>query len=1081
MPIAHLINPRSSVPFWALPHLLEHQAKRIPNAPAILAPGRAALSYGALYQHIDKIGRRLRAMGISRRDRIAVALPNGPEMAVAILCVAASAVCAPLNPAYGAEEFDRYFADLRPRTLVTQAGLDSPARHVAVARGVRVLELSTGSDAEAGLFTLMGDQGGTPSDDPVSPSDVALLFLTSGTTSRPKIVPLTHANICASAYSTRMALALKETDRCLNVMPLFHGHGLLGIVVASLQAGASVVCTPGCDVNSFFDWLTEFRPTWYSAVPAMHQAILARAWHHRQRTADCRLRFIRSASARLPPQILADLEITFETSVIDCYAMMETASAPVACNPLPPRQRKPGSVGLPVGLDVAIMDEGGVLLRDGEPGQVVVRGASVMLGYDGDSMASETAFAGDWLKTGDEGFFDDDGYLFLVGRSREIINRGGEKIAPQEVDEALLEHPAVAEAATFAVPHRTLGEDVASAVVLRPNATATPNDIRRFVVGRVADFKVPREVLIVSELPKGPTGKVQRIGLAEELGLASRIDLPPTFVAPRTSLERLLAECWAEVLQLERVSIHDDFFALGGDSLSVAHVLARLYEITHVEIEVSRFFDTPTVAALADHLKKLIPGGQARPPSSSIVRVPREDEVPASIAQERLWKLQRVLPGIPIFNILYALRLTSAFDIAVLERSLNEIVRRHEILRTTFNIVDGRHVQVIARELPVQLRFDDLHRLPVFKKNKAAHQFIQEELLHCFDLARGPLFRARLVRLAEQEHLLLITMHQSIGDGWSRGVLGSELAAIYDAFSAGEASPLAPLSIQYADFAYWQRHWESHPEIVAQLGYWRQQLCDPLPIIELATGRPRRTIDHLLTAQRAVTVPASLSEAAKRFSHREGGTLFMALIAALKALLHRYLDQEDVRVATLVANRNRPGTEELIGPLSNMVILRTDLGGNPSSREVMRRVRATTLAAFANQDLPFEVLAETLERERGLKPARIAQVMIQLQNATLRPIASFGRALAFEEANPSMLVPLVTTTTFDFALMLHESTDGLLGSCIYKPHLFDAFTIDRLVRDFQSVLEQMVMQPERPISAIRVPPNEQPSNAPLRV
>ena len=245
MPTEHSTDPRPSVPFSCLPHLLEHQAKRIPDAPAILAPGRAPLTYGRLYQHVDKMGRALRAMGIGRRDRVAVVLPNGPEMAVAILAVAASAACAPLNPAYGAEELDRYFADLRPRALITQAGIDSPARRVALSRGVRVIELSTAFDAEAGLFTLTGDQGGAPSDEPVSPGDVALLLLTSGTTSRPKIVPLTHANICASAYALGAALALRETDRCLNVLPLFHGHGLIATVMASLAAGASVVCTPG--------------------------------------------------------------------------------------------------------------------------------------------------------------------------------------------------------------------------------------------------------------------------------------------------------------------------------------------------------------------------------------------------------------------------------------------------------------------------------------------------------------------------------------------------------------------------------------------------------------------------------------------------------------------------------------------------------------------------------------------------------------------------------------------------------------------------------------------------------------------
>jgi hypothetical protein len=353
------------------------------------------------------------------------------------------------------------------------------------------------------------------------------------------------------------------------------------------------------------------------------------------------------------------------------------------------------------------------------------------------------------------------------------------------------------------------------------------------------------------------------------------------------------------------------------------------------------------------------------------------------------------------------------------------------------------------------------------KKEIIAHGLVQQEALHSFDLAKGPLVRSCLVRLAEQEHLLLVSMHQVICDGWSLGVFVNELAALYDTLSVGEPSPLAPLPLQYADFAHWQRHWQSNPDIAAQLAYWREQLSDPLPVMQLTRSGPRRTIDDLRTARRAWTLPASLAEAAKRFSHQEGGTLFMALVAALNTLLHRYLGQDDVRVATNIANRNRPGTEALIGPLVNTVILRTNLGGDPSPREVMRRVRATALGAFAHQDVPFEELLQTLERERRRKPLGLTSVMILLQNV-FRPMRSSGHKLSFDEANPNMLVPLVTITSFDVILMLRESSHGLVGTCVYKPHLFRARTIDRLLRNFQEVLDGMTMQPERPISAIRV-------------
>jgi acyl-CoA synthetase (AMP-forming)/AMP-acid ligase II len=1055
------------VPYSSLPHLLEHQAEHIPAAPAILAPGRATLTYGLLYEQIDSIGRALRTMGVGRRDRVAVVLPNGPEMAVAILAIEAWAVCAPINPACSLEELEKSFADLQARALITQAGLDSPARLVARSQGIRELELTIDFDKAAGLFTLCGDPEHAVPEEPVSSSDVALLLPTSGTTSRPKIVPLTHGNICRSAHSHGVALALSTTDRCLNVLPLFHGHGLNATLLASLASGASVVCTPGCEVDRFFGWLSEFQPTWYSAVPAMHQAILSQAAHNRERISECRLRFLRSSSAPLPSRIFRELEQTFETPVIEWYGMTETASAPIACNPLPPRQRKAGSVGVPAGLDVAIIDETGTFLSWGRTGQIVVRGASVMLGYDRNPMASRTAFSGDWFKTGDLGFFDNEGCLFLTSRIQEIINRGGEKIAPREIDEVLVEHPAVAESVTFAVPHRTLGEDVGSAVVLRPDARATPKDIRQFVIGRVADFKVPRQVLIVDELPKGATGKVQRLGLAAKLGLAHSGANAPIYVAPRTPLEQVLAEHWAEILRTQRVGVHDDFFALGGDSLLVTDVLAHVYTTTHLDVEAARFFEAPTVAELAHHLETLRQAGQTTQPASVIVRVPRDIAVPVSIPQERLWKQHKALRDIPLFNVLYPLRLPSEIDAGVLERSVNELVQRHEILRTTFTTLEHRCVQVIAPQLTVHLTCDDLSEMPDSEKEAVGYRLIQEEALHSFDIERGPLFRTRLARLADREHLLLITMHQIICDGWSLGVLIGELIALYDAFSAGEMSPLAPLSVQYADFAHWQRRWRSHPEIRDQLDYWREQLRDPLPVIRLSARRPRSIIDEFRTTRRQLALPTSLSEAIKQFSHDNGGTLFMALVTALQILFHRYLGEADCRVATLVANRNRPGTAELIGPLVNTVILRTDLGGDPSAREVMRRVRTTTLAAFAHQDLRFEELGETLERERAINPAALAQVMVTLQNATARAGSRFTPI--FEEADSSILMPLTTMTTFDIILMLYESAHGLRGSCVYKPHLFDADTIGRLLQDFQSVLEQMVARPERPISVIRVP------------
>jgi acyl-CoA synthetase (AMP-forming)/AMP-acid ligase II len=991
--------------------------------------------------------------------------------------VAASAVAVPLNPAYEAFELDRYFAALRPRALITTPGFAVAARQVALARGIAVLDLQAGM-AEAGLFTLVGgtgvgetgvgeagagEAGKTGAGATVTPEDVMLLLLTSGTTAEAKIVPLTHGNIATSAASSGAALALRESDRCLNVLPLFHGHGLIATVLTSLAAGAGVVATPGCDVTRFFSWLDEFQPSWYSAVPTMHQAILAEARRRGARPAS-RLRFVRSASASLPAGVFAELERVFGAPVIEFYGMTETASAPVACNPLPPGRRKPGSVGLPVDLDMAITDSRGIVLPRGQTGMVTVRGKSVMAGYDGDPVTSRVAFAGDWFRTRDLGYVDADGYLFLTGRREEMINRGGEKIAPRQVDEALLEHPAVAEAVTFAVPHPTLGEDVGAAVVLRPAATALPQEIRQFVMGRLAGFKVPRHVVVVEALPRGATGKVQRGELATLLGLTDAAGGAAGFVAARTLLEKVLAERWAEILKLERIGIDDDFFAAGGDSLQVAHVLSHLHEITRLEIAVARFFAAPTIRATAAYLEPLIRAGQAAMPAAPIGPAPRETAMPASIVQEQLWRLQRALRGAPFLNVFCPLRLSAVVDRAILQQSLAALVGRHEILRTGFADAAGRCVQLIAPDVDVTLAFDDLASLPEPDREAVGERLIREAALHRFDLAQAPLLRARLLRLAEDEHLLLLTLHGIIADAWSVGLLVDELFALYDAFAAAAPSPLAPPPLHYADVAHWQRGWRSRPEIAAQLDYWREQLRGLPPAGPAAP--PPEPVDRFRTERRAVALPASLTEAARRFALGEGGTLYMALVAALNIVLGRRLGQDEVSVMTLVANRHRPGTDRLLGPLANTVILRTDLAGDPTAREVVRRVRATTLAAFAHQDIPFEAVIDALAREGGLEPNALPRVMIGLHNAALRPAT--GRRLRVAEASPSLGGSLVTATTFDINLMLREGGPGITGSCIYKPYRWEAEAVDDLVRDFRELLQDMVAAPDRPLSALGV-------------
>jgi acyl-CoA synthetase (AMP-forming)/AMP-acid ligase II/serine acetyltransferase/acyl carrier protein len=628
--------------------LLRCHAHVMSERVALMAPGRRPLTYGCLLGHVERTVEALRASGLDRNDRVAVVLPNGPEMAVAFVAVAAGTTCAPLNPAYRSGEFDFSLADLNANALVIWSGMDSPARDIARRRGIPVIELTPEVEAPAGAFRLVSRVQGPPAQGGFAqPEDTALVLHTSGTTARPKIVPLTQANICSSGHHISVTLGLKQTDRCLNVMPLFHIHGLIGAVVASLTAGASVVCTPGFDADLFFEWMDTLHATWYTAVPTIHQAVLARASANREIIARRPLRFIRSSSAALPQRVLTELEDTFGTTVIESYGMTE-ASHQMTSNPLAPAPRKPGSVGIAAGPDVAIMGEVGNLLPMGEVGEVVIRGPNVTRGYENNAAANQGGFTRGWFRTGDQGHFDHDGYLYLTGRLKEIINRGGEKVAPKEVDEILSQHPAVAQAIAFAVPHPTLGEDVAAAIVLKANASVAESDIVEFCAERLADFKVPKQLLIVDEIPEGPTGKLQRIGLADKLADQLASKLRANFVAAEASIEKQLADIWKDILKLDHVGVRDSFYALGGDSLAMAVMLGEVEDRFRKPISVERFLNSPTIKTITQLLQQK---ESLTSQSSAATTTPRDpkpfrDLVLAGLKNRLLQLLALYVPGL---------------------------------------------------------------------------------------------------------------------------------------------------------------------------------------------------------------------------------------------------------------------------------------------------------------------------------------------------------------------------------------------------------------------------------------------------
>jgi oxalate---CoA ligase len=567
---------------------------------AIAIPESAAITFADLVAESEICALALDDLGVRRNNRVGILLPNSPATITTFIGVTSRATAAPLNPAYGAAEFEFYLSDLNVKALMIDSTLDSVARRVAKDLGIPVLDIAPVPTGSAGVCGVPSKRPGVVlGKDAVQIDDVALVLHTSGTTSKPKIVPLTHANILSSTENIIHTLNLSSADRCLTIMPLFHIHGIM-VTLSALLAGGQV-CAVGFDPQKFFAIVADFKPTWYSAVPTMHQAILRVAASYSGAVDRCGLRFIRSSSASLPVGVKAELEKVFNTPVIEAYGMTEAAHQ-MASNPLPPKEQKPGSVGLPAGPQIAIMDDRGKILSVEETGEIVIRGLNVFQGYENNQRASAEAFSAGWFRTGDQGYFDAGGYLFLTGRLKDIINRGGEKISPAELDEVLLSHPAIEQAITFPVPHPTLGEDVAAAVIARQGVAVSEKEVRDYVGARISGFKVPQRVLIVTEIPKGSTGKIQRRGVAKKLGLldpsATELKADSTVAALAGILESQLVQLWEELLGVRHIGIHDNFFELGGDSLLAVQMMLRFERLVGKRVPLATLFSGPTVSQL---------------------------------------------------------------------------------------------------------------------------------------------------------------------------------------------------------------------------------------------------------------------------------------------------------------------------------------------------------------------------------------------------------------------------------------------------------------------------------------------------
>ena len=802
-------------------HILEALAGSQPAAPAIHVPGRTTLTFADLGEQIRSVRERLRGWGIVPGDVIAGAIPTRPEMAVACATIPASAAFVPLSQALTVEVYSELLIRLRPKAAIVPADARHPMRLAAERCGVAEITLAGDLSRPAGMFTLDLVRDGESLRVPATVgADVAYVSCTSGTTGRAKLVPITHRRSVWFANAIGDWSHMTATDVGCHLVPLHHGHGLNSALMVPLLRGSSIVCLPESDVDAFYRALDVYQPTWLTAVFTIHKEILRRAADYRDVVARSHFRFFKVGSGALDSNEIDQLEHLFRAPVLSALIAQEVLL--VTHDPLPPRVRKRGSVGRPVCNDVAILGDTGAPCPPGEAGEIVVRGPTVFEGYLDDPDATAAAFVDGWCRTGDLGYFDDDGHLFLRGRVKDLIHRGGEKFAPVQIDLAVEALAGVRAAAAFGIPHPTLGEEVAVAVVRDDDATIDEAEILEHVRRRLGPKGAPRVVHFVDDLPRTDSGKVRRSELSRMLGLdwpavSSPVDSVPGDAAQELSpIEGALANLWSTVLRLKSVGVSDDFFLLGGDSLRGVRLLAGVKSVFDVELSLDVLLrDAATVAGMAraiEAARSRASGSDRRAPDSGgqglSKRIPQRQERGASMlsdTQLRMWFLARLDPHSAAYNECRVYRLMGDLDPAVLEQSVRYLVRRHEILRTTYVLVDDEPRQLVHQESQVDVHTIDLRATPVEDQDEALRRLLLPWATKAFDHESGPLLRCVLVRLGEREHVFLRVWHHIVSDGWSGAVFNREFSAAYRAFVKGHEPKLLPLPLQYADYALWQR------------------------------------------------------------------------------------------------------------------------------------------------------------------------------------------------------------------------------------------------------------------------------------
>jgi amino acid adenylation domain-containing protein len=1064
--------------YSALPclhQMLEAQAERTPEAIACIFHGQQ-LSYRELNRHANQVAHFLRARGVAPGVRVGICFERSLEMIVALFGVLkAGGAYVPLDPAYPKERLAFMLDDIQAPILLTQQKL------VAALPVHQAQTVCLDSDWE--IIASEGDEN------PVLKTtnlDLAYIIYTSGSTGRPKGVMINHLGAANTIADMNSRYAVGIGDRVLALSSLSFDLSVYD-VLGTLAAGATIVIpnpSASPDPAHWLELIVNEQVTIWNSAPALMEMFIEYVSGRAVMLPEA-LRLVLMSGDWIPVKLPE--QIKSHARHVQVHSLGGATEASIWSITFPIEKVDPLWKSIPYGRPMVnqsfyVLDASLQPAPVGVVGELYIGGIGVALGYHNrQELTAEkfipdpfTAESGQRLyRTGDLGRYLPDGNIEFLGRIDGQVKVRGFRIELGEIETMLAQHPSVRENVVVTKTSASGEKQLVAYVVPKQQESAGQTDqevslgsaagllnkdeLRSFLKSKLPEYMVPTVFVALDALPLTPNGKVDRNALPQPEQGATETERE--FVAPRTPTEELLAGLWSQIIKVETLSVDDNFFELGGDSLLATQLITRLRSAFGVEVPLHCLFESPTLSGLAEKVDFYIHTGQDTqlPPLQPI---PRDHELSLSFAQQRLWFLDQLLPGNPLYNATTAVRLSGVLNREVLERSINEIVRRHEALRTVFVEVEEQPAQVTIEELRISPNLVDLSDLCPEEGELRFQQLVAEETRKPFDLSTGPLMRVTLVRRGEMEHALLLTFHHIVYDGWSFGVFMKELSALYEAFLEGRPSPLPALAIQYADFAAWQRQWLTDEAMENHLAYWRKQL-DSSPVLQLPTDRPRPEVQTFRGTRKSFILPPDLAESVKALSRHEGATFFMTLLAALQVLLFRYTGTEDVVVGSPVANRMHTDLDGLIGFFLNALPLRTELSGNPTFHELLKRVRTTALDAYAHQDLPFEKLVEELQPERKTMHTPFFKVWFALQNAPMPSMALPGLELSMMEADDQ-------TCKFDLILSVLETKQGLVATWIYNTDLFDGTTIERLAGHYQTLLASIVAQPESNLSALEM-------------